>query len=94
MENSEFVKCEPCCAQFKHSQAEYGCPNCEEVYCCQCKVSHSTHKALQNHELVDIEEYKRLSQPCQKYDQMCNLHSMNLMFYCTIHDSPVCVRCV
>ncbi|CAC5421617.1 unnamed protein product [Mytilus coruscus] len=93
-ENREYAACQPCSCQKKHSQAEFGCITCVEVYCKQCSVSHSTHKAFKKHRLIEIEEYKRLNESVQKYDKVCNLHNQDLMSYCNLHNSPVCVRCI
>ncbi|VDI73802.1 Hypothetical predicted protein [Mytilus galloprovincialis] len=86
--------CQPCNSQNKLSQAEFGCLTCVEVYCNQCNFSHSTYKAFKNHRLIGIQEYTRLNESFQKYDKVCNLHNKDLICYCSLHHSPVCVRCI
>lgn len=93
-ENREYAACQPCSCQKKHSQAEFGCITCVEVYCKQCSVSHSTHKVFKKHKLIGIEEYKRPNKSGKKYDKVCNLHNQDLISYCNLHNSPLCVRCI
>lgn len=90
-ENREYAACQSCSCQRQYSQAEFSCITSVEGYFKQCSASH---KAFKKHIIIGVEEYKRLNESSQKYDKVCNLNNQDLISYCNLHMSPVCVRCI
>ncbi|CAC5410388.1 unnamed protein product [Mytilus coruscus] len=70
------------------------CSECDEGLCDDCKEHHSFSKATRNHEIVLIDEYKKLPANILQIAQFCKKHDEKYDLFCRKHDSPCCRKCI
>jgi len=69
------------------------CGDCEQHFCKECTVFHNKFKALQTHQVhnVNTKEYEEVLQ-IVKY-KICSAHNQNIDIYCTTCKQYICMKC-
>lgn len=81
--------CDPTCIE-----AVSWCSDCGDFLCTECTNHHSKSKASKCHSLLTVREYMQLPQFVKELKFVCDYHEEQYESFCTIHNSPSCLRCV
>ena len=92
MAENNSVLCESCEHTGSTTQAETWCNDCKEGYCNGCIKAHQVTKALRRHHLISISDYSKARN--LPVTDICAVHKRQLDFFCTTHDSILCLECV
>lgn len=88
------IFCGPC--YFKHLSvpAAFWCPICNEGTCASCSEQHCAFALTRQHEVIDIENYKKLPEFILSLERTCAIHDNKLDFYCQTHNESCCLTCI
>lgn len=88
------IFCGPC--DFKHLSvpAAFWCPICNEGTCASCNEQHCAFALTRQHEVIDIENYKKLPEFLLSLERTCAVHDNKLDFYCQTHNESCCLTCI
>lgn len=84
--------CEPCEQNGDVKLAETWCIECEERYCETCVKYHKVTKISKHHQLISIADRHKAGS--LEIKRNCNEHQKKLGFFCTQHDTILCLKCV
>ncbi|CAC5405460.1 unnamed protein product [Mytilus coruscus] len=70
------------------------CSECDEGLCENCKEYHRVSKASRKHEIVSIDQYRKLPSEILQIAQSCRIHNEKYHIYCQKHDCPCCKICI
>lgn len=82
------------CSLCKPKVAVIRCRDCEEFFCLDCKISHSKFKPTREHQVVDVNNYKKLPDFVKSITNNCNNHNEKYSSYCETHNELLCSGCV
>ncbi|XP_052101423.1 transcription intermediary factor 1-alpha-like [Mytilus californianus] len=94
MASSSTVSCGVCDSQHTTTNADYWCPECDEGLCSQCLKYHSASKALRNHDIISVDNYKQLPPSIANISPYCSQHDRKFKNYCPQHESISCPLCI
>ncbi|CAC5395553.1 unnamed protein product [Mytilus coruscus] len=94
MASSSTVSCGVCDSQHTKTNADYWCPECDEGLCSQCLKYHSASKALRNHGVISVDNYKQLPPSIANISPYCSQHDRKFQNYCPQHEYLCCPLCV
>ncbi|CAC5395551.1 unnamed protein product [Mytilus coruscus] len=94
MASSSTVSCGVCDSQNTTTNADYWCPECDEGLCSQCLKYHSASKALRNHGVISVDNYKQLPSSIANISPYCPQHDRKFKNYCPQHESLCCPLCI
>ncbi|CAG2204654.1 unnamed protein product [Mytilus edulis] len=94
MASSSTVACGICEFQHTTTNAEYWCPDCDEGLCSQCLKYHNASKALRNHDVISVDNYKQLPPSIANISPYCAQHDRKFKNYCPQHGSIGCPLCI
>ncbi|XP_063435924.1 E3 ubiquitin/ISG15 ligase TRIM25-like [Mytilus trossulus] len=94
MASSGVVVCGVCESQYSTTTAEFWCPECDEGLCSKCLNFHNASKALRNHGVIPIHNYKQLPPSIANISQFCSEHNRKFQNYCLQHESLCCPLCI
>ncbi|CAC5410067.1 unnamed protein product [Mytilus coruscus] len=81
---------------FRHTTkvSTHWCPDCEEAICDECREHHKVLRITRNHIPIPISKYKSLPSFVTDIQQSCIYHNKKYQQYCSVHDVPICYRCI
>ncbi|XP_052060797.1 uncharacterized protein LOC127701055 [Mytilus californianus] len=85
------VNCEPCGYDGLSKSAHLWCNDCEEGFCDECVKDHKRTKILRCHHLISITDYLKSAELF--FDENCEHHKEPFEFFCSQHDSILCLNC-
>jgi hypothetical protein len=88
------ILCGICESQHIKKCASNWCPECEEGLCSECQKHHSLSKGTRTHDIISIENYKKLPKSISEIVHNCKDHDMKYTIYCPIHDTICCPVCI
>ena len=88
------ILCGICESQHIAKCASHWCPECEEGLCSECQKHHSLSKGTRTHDIISIENYKKLPKSISEIVHNCKDHDMKYTIYCPIHDTICCPVCI
>ncbi|XP_052101422.1 uncharacterized protein LOC127735315 [Mytilus californianus] len=94
MASSSTVSCGVCNSQHTTTNADYWCPECDEGLCFQCLKYHNASKALRNHDVISVDNYKQLPPSIANISPYCSQHDRKFKNYCPQHESLCCPLCI
>ncbi|XP_063408871.1 uncharacterized protein LOC134692346 [Mytilus trossulus] len=94
MASSTGTYCDICQSRHISKAAEEYCPVCEEALCPDCKDHHTLSKATKSHQVISIDEYKKLPPFIREIKQQCDEHGDMLEFFCPTHNELCCKKCI
>ncbi|XP_052100903.1 E3 ubiquitin/ISG15 ligase TRIM25-like [Mytilus californianus] len=94
MDTPTKVLCGICDAQHITKIADFWCPECDDGLCDKCKSHHSFSKASRHHDVISIEDYRKLPTEISSIMHHCTEHEKNLQMYCPRHDQLCCLLCI
>ncbi|XP_063435161.1 uncharacterized protein LOC134716228 [Mytilus trossulus] len=94
MASCSTVACGVCDSQHTTTNADYWCPECDEGLCSQCLKYHNASKALRNHDVISVDNYKQLPPSIANISTYCTQHERKFQNYCSQHASICCPQCV
>ncbi|CAC5395174.1 unnamed protein product [Mytilus coruscus] len=83
------VSCGVCDSQHTTTNADYWCPECDEGLCSQCLKYHSASKALRNHDIISVDNYKQLPPSIANISPYCSQHDRKFKNYCPQHEKSL-----
>ncbi|XP_063418489.1 uncharacterized protein LOC134701287 [Mytilus trossulus] len=86
--------CDICLIRDLNKLAEEFCPQCEEVFCGDCRNHHKISKSSKSHQTISIDKYNKLPSFIKNISHNCEEHDCFLEVYCKSHDSLCCTRCL
>ncbi|XP_063418501.1 E3 ubiquitin-protein ligase TRIM22-like [Mytilus trossulus] len=92
MASGNHISCGPCMFVDVTKDAERWCTKCEEGLCDDCEKAHRKSKASRNHQLISIEDYRKIEHV--SISLVCEHHGENMEWFCKSHDEVLCVVCV
>lgn len=78
----------------REQPAELWCTLCKQGLCVSCKVHHRNEGTTRRHEVLPIEEYKKLRQFVSNMKEFCGLHGKKFDNFCVEHNCPCCSVCM
>ncbi|XP_071137239.1 uncharacterized protein [Mytilus edulis] len=94
MASSDVILCGICDDQHASHGADCWCPECDEGLCSTCKNHHGVSKASRQHEIISIDDYKKLPAEICKIKQNCTEHDKKFQMFCPGHDKLCCIICI
>ncbi|XP_063440932.1 uncharacterized protein LOC134721695 [Mytilus trossulus] len=91
MAESIAVNCEPCGYDGLSKSAHLWCNDCGEGFCEECVKDHKRTKLLRSHHLISITDYMNNTELVN--DDNCESHKEPFEFFCSQHDSILCLKC-
>ena len=88
------ILCGICESQHITKYPSHWCPECEEGLCSECQKHHSLSKGTRTHDIISIENYKKLPKSISEIVHNCKDHDMKYTIYCPIHDTICCPVCI
>lgn len=86
------VNCEPCGFDGSSKSAHSWCNDCGEGFCDECVKDHKRTKILRSHHLISITDYLKSTELF--FDENCEHHKEPYEFFCSQHDSILCLKCL
>ena len=74
--------------------ASHWCDECEEGLCSECQKHHILSKGTRTHDIISIENYKKLPKSISEIVHNCKDHDMKYTIYCPMHDIICCPVCI
>ncbi|XP_045174686.2 uncharacterized protein LOC123535981 [Mercenaria mercenaria] len=91
-------ECDPCLSDGQHEDAHGNCVDCKEYLCKNCLKFHQKTKALNHHQLLNIDnmgEQKSPSTTSQACPEKCTRHADKVIqFFCREHKELGCHVCM
>lgn len=78
----------------REQPAELWCTLCKQGLCSECKVHHRSTGSTKKHEVLPIEEYRKLRHYVSDMKEFCGLHGKKFDHYCVTHNTPCCSICI
>ena len=78
----------------REQPAELWCTLCKQGLCSECKVHHRSTGSTKKHEVLPIEEYRKLRHFVSGIKEFCGLHGKKFDHYCVTHNTPCCSICI
>ncbi|CAC5370431.1 unnamed protein product [Mytilus coruscus] len=94
MDTPAKVFCGICDAQHITKTVDFWCPECDDGLCTECKSHHSFSKASRHHDVISIEDFKKLSADISNIVHHCMEHEKKLQMYCPHHNQLCCLLCI
>ncbi|CAG2190051.1 unnamed protein product [Mytilus edulis] len=94
METAAKILCGICDAQHVTQCADFWCPECDDGLCTECKTHHSFSKSSRHHDVISIENYRKLPTDISNIVHHCNEHEKKFHIYCPHHDQLCCLICI
>lgn len=88
------IFCGPCDFKYLSVPAVFWCPICNEGTCASCNEQHCSFALTRKHEVIDIENYKKLPEFLLSIACTCAVHDNKLDFYCQTHNESCCLECI
>ena len=86
------VNCEPCGFDGLSKSAHSWCNDCGEGFCDECVKDHKRTKILRSHHLISITDYLKSTELF--FDENCEHHKEPYEFFCSQHNSILCLKCL
>ncbi|XP_071171624.1 uncharacterized protein [Mytilus edulis] len=94
METPADILCGICDAQHVTKCGDFWCSECDDGLCTECKTHHSFSKASRHHDVISIENYRKLPTDILSIVHHCNEHEKKFHIYCPHHDQLCCLICI
>lgn len=85
--------CSMCDRGYLTTHSPDWCLKCDEALCVACSQHHSLSKAVQDHKIISIAQYRSSPSFVPDIQQFCILHKEKYRQYCTKHECPICHKC-
>lgn len=92
MAEGNSVNCEPCGFDGLSKSAHSWCNDCGEGFCDECVKDHKRTKILRSHHLISITDYLKSTELF--FGENCEHHKEPYEFFCSQHDSILCLKCL
>lgn len=93
MESSSTYLCTICQEEGVSNSASTWCPECEKWFCADCNKNHGSSKFTKLHEIISAQNYVLLPLSILKISNRCVEHQEDLIYFCSFHGMPFCIRC-
>ncbi|CAC5421163.1 unnamed protein product [Mytilus coruscus] len=94
METLTNILCGICDAQHVTKCADFWCPECDDGLCTECNTHHSFSKSSRHHDVISIENYRKLPTDISSIVHHCTEHEKKFHIYCPHHDQLCCHLCL
>ncbi|CAC5370432.1 unnamed protein product [Mytilus coruscus] len=94
METATNILCGICDAQHVTKCADFWCPECDDGLCTECKIHHSFSKSSRHHDVISIENYRKLPTDISSIVHHCTEHEKKFQIYCPHHVQLCCHLCL
>ncbi|CAG2239968.1 unnamed protein product [Mytilus edulis] len=94
METPANILCGICDAQHVTKCADFWCHECDDGLCTECKTHHSFSKASRHHDVISIENYRKLPTDILSIVHHCTEHEKKFHIFCPHHDQLCCHLCL
>ncbi|VDI67635.1 Hypothetical predicted protein [Mytilus galloprovincialis] len=86
--------CDVCYTQHVVIEADFWCPECDEGLCTLCKKHHQASRGTRNHDVISVNDYKRIPPTIASINHFCTDHENNYQHYCSQHEKLCCPLCI
>ena len=93
MESSSTYLCTICQEEGVSNSASTWCPECVKWFCADCNKNHGSSKFTKLHEIISAQNYVLLPLSILKISNRCVEHQEDLIYFCSFHGTPFCIRC-